>query len=336
MKNIEVLFMILSPSGTVTSEILHDFMQTILCVIYPKDTIEIQEIDELNKKIFGDISKLNMKDCFYQINSLFPSINKILGIKFRHLLFDKATYLSVPQLTFTQPSKIIKNRLNSLVLPLMFPQISPSAKFYKLYIASDDGFSFTKLANCLKFYSANFIILFRHNSGPKENIFGVFNEGEAKEGLKYVSGNVGNSIFELSPQLFAARTYSSKGDHNYCYFNTRHIENSDYKRGLGFGGNLKKARLWIDGDFPNDCYLESRDDTYEIKQFLESPELYITELEIWGLGNELNLAQQEESRQIEVKMAENDRKVDKKAFLEGDFNKEFLFEKTFGYKQDSH
>ncbi len=56
-------------------------------------------------------------------------------------------------------------------------------------------------------------------------------------------------------------------------------------------------------------------------------------MEIWGLGTEATLAYQQEMVERDVKLAEQSKKVDKAAFLEGDFNKEYLLGNTFAHQQ---
>ena len=59
-------------------------------------------------------------------------------------------------------------------------------------------------------------------------------------------------------------------------------------------------------------------------------------MEVWGLGNESTLAHQREMVEVDIKLQEQAKKVDKAALIEGDFNKEFLFENTFSHKKDEH
>lgn len=59
-------------------------------------------------------------------------------------------------------------------------------------------------------------------------------------------------------------------------------------------------------------------------------------MEIWGLGNEDNIEHQKALFQMDVKLAEQSKKIDKAALMEGDFNKEFILEKTFAHKEGAH
>lgn len=57
-------------------------------------------------------------------------------------------------------------------------------------------------------------------------------------------------------------------------------------------------------------------------------------MEIWGLGGKENLAYQEHYRALEKSRKEKDRKVDKQAFLDSDFDKEFLLGNTFAHAKE--
>jgi len=344
MKILEVFMAVLNikdgggiPS-TISIELLTEYVLVILSIIYPFQKVTATDGQNIIKKVFSNLKDpMDGKEVLYQLNSFFPSLNKILGNKVRTYIFNKQAYEKEASIKTLASSTGLKDNANLLLLPLLIPQIPTTAQLQRLYVASTDGFSFNRLANSIKYYPDNLIILLHHTdpTTKEELLIGIFNEGEVKDQLKFGNGNVNNAIFSLSPKLSIARAYNGK-DNKYCYLNTRHIDNSDYKRGLAFGGTFKKARLWLDSDFPYNSYLESRDDTYEIKQFLPSPELNITEAEIWGLGTGESLVRQQEMVVMDAKLAEQSRKVDKKAFLEGDFNKEYLLEGTFAHNKDKH
>ncbi len=256
-------------------------MGTIMAIIYPGEELNEPDRVRLAQQVFGTIpaeKPAETKEVLYTLNSFFPSLNKIIGSRLRSLIFSRELYAKTGSLVMTPAdSKVLRSRVDTLLLPLVVPQIQPNSKLSLLFSASEHGFSFSRMANGIKYYNADLLMVFSHTDPATKVIhtFAVFNEGEAKDVLKFASGNVGNVILELFPRIKLARATGGKGGHNYCYLNSRSIDNSDYKRGLGFGGSLKKFRLWIDGDFPDGCYLGPIDDTYEIKQFLEFPELNV-------------------------------------------------------------
>lgn len=65
-------------------------------------------------------------------------------------------------------------------------------------------------------------------------MLGCFNDGEIKDNARFESGSLNNCIFSLFPALKVSRTYpNTNGGKNYSYLNTRRIEGSEYKCGLG-------------------------------------------------------------------------------------------------------
>ena len=71
----------------------------------------------------------------------------------------------------------------------------------------------------------------------------------------------------MKPEFRTHNSYRGDGETNYCYMNTKKIKNSDFKYGLGFGGNndMKKFRIWIDGyDMFKNSYVNDKDMTFWI------------------------------------------------------------------------
>jgi hypothetical protein len=65
-----------------------------------------------------------------------------------------------------------------------------------------------------------------------------------------------------------------------------------------------------------------------------SKNLRISKIEVYGLGGVEALEAQQEHRRILQKLRDKKKTVDKKAFLESDFDKEFLLGNTFGHKKE--
>lgn len=82
--------------------------------------------------------------------------------------------------------------------------------------------------------------------------------------------------------------------------NTKSIERSKYKVGLGFGGNPDHTsfRLWIDDEIESNSKVASEDDTYQpgyIAGELEG-RISIAFIEVWGLGGAVALEKQDQYR----------------------------------------
>uniref|UniRef100_A0A7S3NZZ3 TLDc domain-containing protein n=1 Tax=Euplotes crassus TaxID=5936 RepID=A0A7S3NZZ3_EUPCR len=135
------------------------------------------------------------------------------------------------------------------------------------------------------------------------------------------------------------RTFNNKGGTNYAYLNTVRIENSQYPYGIGFGGSKVEFRLWIDGDnMIENSYILPDDHTYEVGYIIPNKKnngkLSISKIEAYGLGGPEALAAQIEHREMLKKLRDKKKQVDKKQFLDSDFDKEFLLGGTFSHKQE--
>jgi TLD. len=83
---------------------------------------------------------------------------------------------------------------------------------------------------------------------PKECIFGGFAVSEWSDELGY-QGESESYVFSLYPKFKAFYTHKGEGGTNYRYLNTKKIQNSKYKVGLGNLGKPKveSYRIWWSG-----------------------------------------------------------------------------------------
>ena len=84
-------------------------------------------------------------------------------------------------------------------------------------------------------------------------------------------------------------------------------------------------------------YVTPQDSTYEIGAILnqyKQQHLTIDRVEIFGFGGMEALFEREEHRKMLKQLRDKKKKVDKAAFLESDFDKEFLLGNTFGHKKE--
>jgi hypothetical protein len=244
--------------------------------------------------------------------------------------------------TLKKSSIITKELWTTLFLAM--PKLEMCKDFDIIYNSGSDGLSFNRLSTHIVGYKAPTIMLIshtEHNEETKEytnHILGVYNDTEIKDKGKY-SGDLNNCIFSISPDLKVMRTINNKGGTNYAYLNTVKIEKSQYPYGMGFGGSTVEFRMWIDGDnITESSYLLPSDNTYEVGYLLpignSGGQLNINKIEIYGLGGQDALEAQMEHREMLQKLKEKKGKVDKKALMEGDFNKEMLFGNTFSHRAE--
>ena len=113
-----------------------------------------------------------------------------------------------------------------------------------LYSTSKSGTSFNRLAYSLKGYEAPTLILAKHVEKGDESrgiersasIFGGFAKVGWYDELKF-NGDSESYIFSLYPKFKSFYAYRGSGGTNYMYLNTKRIQNSKYKVGLGNNRN---------------------------------------------------------------------------------------------------
>ena len=228
------------------------------------------------------------------------------------------------------------------------PRLEFCKDFDIIYNSSWDGLSFNRLASHIIGYKGPFIILVKHievsdeeskdENSMQEYVLGAFINNELKDKAKYL-GDLNSCIFSVCPDLRVMRTINNKGGTNYAYLNTVKIENSQYPYGIGFGGSNVEFRFWLDGDnIVEKSYILPTDNTYEVGYIIPNKnnngQLNISKIEIYGLGGDEAKDAQEEHKAMLKKMRDKKKTVDKKAFLDSDFDKEFLLGNTFSHKRE--
>lgn len=107
------------------------------------------------------------------------------------------------------------------------------------------------MADALIGYNSPIIILIqnRYNTIEENNLhslFGAYTNHFWEDTLGYF-GNSETYLFWIKPSFQTFFTYNAKGGKNYCYLNTKKIANSNYKWGIGFGGNnMEYYWIWLD------------------------------------------------------------------------------------------
>lgn len=112
----------------------------------------------------------------------------------------------------------------------------------------------------------------------KKDLIGAFMGGIWQDSSKYIGTNE-NFLFSLTPQVKKLLPTGMK--ENYAYFFSNKKSYGNYPVGIGFGGELKQFRFWIDEHLENG-YIRSSDVTYESGALLDSPSFEILHIEVWG------------------------------------------------------
>lgn len=114
------------------------------------------------------------------------------------------------------------------------------SKIHLLYSPSTAGSSFNRLAYSIMGYGGPTLILLKHvqkndrENGNKDTsyILGAFHSSQWKDELKYI-GDHTSYLFKISPRFHNFYSYRGEGGTNFAYLNTKHIDRSKYKVGLG-------------------------------------------------------------------------------------------------------
>ena len=99
---------------------------------------------------------------------------------------------------------------------------------------------------------------------------------------------------------------------------------------------MEAPRLFLDQDFDS-CRAGAYDSAFEPGALLggvdpSDDSFKIDAIEVWGMGGEDAQRMQAKARSDHERMIMNQRKVDKKAFADNSFDREFLLKSTFGHQ----
>lgn len=140
-------------------------------------------------------------------------------------------------------------------------------------------------------------------------------------------------LFTLTPHL---RIFPTKMPSNGGY---QWLNSSSYgmPHGLGFGGTMEGFRVFIPDSLEN-CYARPTCPTYELGKLVEEEEFEIDAMEVWGCGgwNKITKALQAQqiARDVTKETIDRARKIDKAAFFDNSFDREFLLPTTFAHHKD--
>jgi len=334
-------YMVDKDSATISYTQGVTFLKELLNCFHSKGQPDQRNIDQaaslMANTFFRDKNTtISWRDMTYNIKNNLPYINKMVKLYFSGKFVQPGIPLHLPALE--EESQILnKELLGVFYLSNSFFHNLP--KLQLVYSSAKSGTSFNRLALSLRGYEAPTLILVKHVEVADEargkertsHVFGGFARTGWNDELKY-NGDSESYIFSLIPNFKSFYAYKGQGGTNYTYMNTKRIQGSKYKVGLGFGGDsFKNYRLWLDEELESGSYASPDDLTYD-KGFLIDPSITkfnIEHVEIWGLGDQNTLRGQQEYRQREMELIESQRKVDKKAFLQSGFDKEIFFGNTF-------
>ncbi len=146
-------------------------------------------------------------------------------------------------------------------------------------------------------------------------------------------GSSNSFLFSLSPKYRVYRSKSPSGD-SYQWLN---MKSYSQPHGLGLGGTVDGFRLFIP-DTLEGCIAMESCPTYEAGRLIDGGKFEIHTMEIWGCGGSevvsSALEAQAEERQTQDMLIHRARQVDKAAFFNNDFDREFLLSNTVSHLKD--
>eukprot|EP00743_Colponemidia_sp_Colp-15_P004659 GILK01005020.1.p1 GENE.GILK01005020.1~~GILK01005020.1.p1 ORF type:complete len:474 (+),score=67.66 GILK01005020.1:84-1505(+) len=206
-------------------------------------------------------------------------------------------------------------------LAMVEPKLQTS--WTRLYSSSSDGLSFQRLSSAVVGYKGCTLLVIRDSN---RHIFGVF-AAESWQDTGF-GGSSASFLFAVSPNYQILRSLPSVSNNHFTYLNVKGLGGKP--AGIGMGGDMRQRRIWIDKQFDT-VVTRASDSTFEpgiIGSSSDSPTGLVS-VEMWGCGGMDALQKQKEFQNYQNKLLEGMRKVDKKAFANNEFDREFLLGGTF-------
>lgn len=202
----------------------------------------------------------------------------------------------------------------------------------RLYSTTHDGLSFNRISHHVLGYDGPTCMIIKC-SHPSGCVFGSLTTERWKEMNKFY-GSSKSILFTLTPKLRILRS-KIPGNSAYQWLNSKSF---NMPHGMGLGGTLEGFRVFIPESLEK-CTARDSGPTYENgKLITEGDEFEIDTLEIWGCGGHSRvhsaLEAQRENRKIMEESRAKARKVDKAAFFDSSFDREFLLGNTFAHDKE--
>jgi len=191
----------------------------------------------------------------------------------------------------------------------------------RLFSSRSHGCSLTTLAGQVLGYESPLFLVLKNRGGA---VFGAFLPRGFVEKKDFSKTDSGSFLFEIFPRVKVRRWSGRDLSRNFQYFNA---SNPHAVKGIGFGGQIGFFRLFVDEELKTASCLPS-DATYDGGP-LGAEVAELVGVEVWGVGGEEATQAYNRRRQDLREIREDRKKVDKKSFVESEFDKETFFGKTF-------
>ncbi len=231
-------------------------------------------------------------------------------------------------------------------------------KWYQIYDGETEGWSFQALENSILGYEGPTILVIQAHPDHNKNAtvtFGAYTASKWEKNKREFFGTTDSFLFQLQPTLRVLNSLPKTGTRggHYMYFHSNTnvqtnnpLRKDDLTVGLGFGGTVRKPRLFIDSNLEY-CTVSDQDTSFEeghlglppsndpFSSMYSSSTYNIYSLEVYAVGDEESIQSgfraQRQHRDIADATLRNARTVDKAAFL-GDMRNGFIETKAFAHR----
>jgi hypothetical protein len=196
---------------------------------------------------------------------------------------------------------------------------NPLQAWTLLYSSRRHGTSFSRFVHAVRGYSGAAIVLVEEkpvadpgdaSGGEAGALFGAYVAGGWKDQL----GHFGSSRCYLFRILPTFSVYRASGvGHAFVYLNSAATQM--YPTGLGFGGELRAPRLWLEPSFGRGRS-SAVDTTYDRGLLSVRPDFDVAAVEVWGCGGSVAEEALRAARVEEARYQESRRTVDRTKFAE--------------------
>ncbi|KAL7527913.1 hypothetical protein ACHAXR_002186, partial [Thalassiosira sp. AJA248-18] len=231
-------------------------------------------------------------------------------------------------------------------------------KWYRIFAGADDGWTFQAFEHSIMGYEGPTLLVIQGHSKQSNNetvTLGAYTASKWEKKKRDFFGTSDCFLFQLQPTMRVLRPLPKMGTRggHYMYFHSNTNVNTsnpsrkdDLALGLGFGGTIRRPRLFIDSHL-EECHVSHQDTSFE-EGYLGLPPsddpfssqsfssaLHIDSLEIYAVGDEDTIRRgfkaQYQHRDIADATLRNARTVDKAAFL-GDMRNGVIETKAFAHR----
>ena len=147
-------------------------------------------------------------------------------------------------------------------------------------------------------------------------------------------GSSRTTLFTIHPKFRIFRTKPNSNG-SYQWLNEKSF---GLPHGLGIGGTVEGFRLFITDGLEKNTARDMCPTFEEGKLIPTGEEFEIDALEVWGCGGatrvDAALKAREHTRQVMAENIQKARKVDKAAFFDSSFDREFLLGNTFSHDKE--